>query len=272
VAETARTGEPDRYLAALLAPVPEREALLALAAFGAELARIPLRVVIEPIMGEIRLEWWRNAVAAPEGQSAGHRVADAMRAGIRRYALPPALLDGLIDARAEELAATPFADDAAVDAFLWRTEGVAFALAGRVMGLGPEGEDACRAAGRAYGLARQLLALPRSLSLGRVPLAHAQVAAAGLTEHEMLAGTAGPNAQALIQVHLAQIRASLAEARGHVRALPRHARLVFLPLALVPSYVRSLERRGGEALRAESQILPLTRVLRIASAHALGRL
>ena len=36
----ARAGEPDRYLAALLAPRTERADLLALAAFAAELARV----------------------------------------------------------------------------------------------------------------------------------------------------------------------------------------------------------------------------------------
>jgi phytoene synthase len=274
VAAIARAGEPDRYLAALLAPAPQREALLALAAFAAELARVPLRVVREPIMGEIRLEWWRKALASAEGDAAGHSVADAMRTAIRRHDLPAHLIDDMIDARALEFAAAPFPDDAAVQDFLWRTEGALLALAGRVVGLGTgeEAEDTCRAAGQAYGLARLLLGLPRSLSLGRVPLALSQVAAAGLSAHELLAGAGAAQADALIQANLAQIRGSLAEARRRIGRLPRRVRVAFLPLALVAPYVRQLERMGGRAVRAEVETLPLTRVSRIAGAHLLGRL
>ncbi|MFZ1106434.1 MAG: squalene synthase, partial [Hyphomicrobiaceae bacterium] len=71
-------------------------------------------------------------------------------------------------------------------------------------------------------------------------------------------------------------RGSLAEARRLVRPLPRRARVAFLPLALVEPYVRQLERHlertGGGALRTEVQIVPLTRVWRIAGAHLFGRL
>jgi phytoene synthase len=233
--------------------------------------------VREPVMGEIRLEWWRTALLSAEGDSAGHSVAAAMRAAIGRYGLPVAVLDDMIDARALELAAAPFADDAAVEDYLWRTEGALFALAGRILGAGADkvadraAEDACRAAGHAYGLARLLLGLPHSLSLGRVPLAATQVTAAGLSAHELLAGAGGAQAEVLLQACTAQIRGSLALARRHIALMPRRARLAFLPLALVGPYVRQLERQGGGALRTEVQILPLTRVWRIAAAHLSGR-
>jgi phytoene synthase len=278
VAAAARAGEPDRYLAALLAPAPQREALLALAALAAELSHIPQRVVREPMMGEIRLEWWRKALTSAEGDSAGHAVAEAMRTAILRHDLPVRLIDDMLDARALELMPAPFADDAAVEDFLWRTEGALFRLGCRVAGLPMDGavEAACRAAGQAYGLTRLILGLPRSLSLGRVPLAATQLAAARLSAHELLAGLAGTPVQALMQAHFAQIRGTLAEARRLVARLPRERRGTFLPLALVHPYVRQLERHvermGGGALRTEVQIVPLTRVWRIARAQVLGRL
>ena len=102
------------------------------------------------------------------------------------------------------------------------------------------------------------------------------MAAADLSAHELLAGTGGAQTGALIEAHFAQIRGSLAEARRLVRPLPRRARVAFLPLALVEPYVRQLERHvdrmGDEALRREVQIVPLTRVWRIAGAHLFGLL
>ena len=70
VAASARSGEPDRYLAALLAPPDARPHLLALAAFSSELARVPSLVTREPAMGEIRLQWWRDALAASDASRA----------------------------------------------------------------------------------------------------------------------------------------------------------------------------------------------------------
>jgi phytoene synthase len=49
-------------------------------------------------------------------------------------------------------------------------------------------------------------------------------------------------------------------------------RAAFLPLALVGPYLRVLERRGQNVLRQPTEIAPLTRVVRIAMAHWLGRI
>jgi phytoene synthase len=276
ITAVARAGEPDRYLAALLAPPSQREALRALAAFAAELARLPHRAVREPLMGEIRLEWWRAALGLGEGEgeSGGHAVVAAVRAAARDHGLPATLLAGMIDARAAELQLDPFQDDAALRDFLDKTEGALFALGCRVVGVGEGAEVAAAsaAAGRAYGLTRLLLGLPRTLSLGRIPLAETQVAAAGLTGPVLLAGAGGDKVNALMQAHFAQIRGSLAEARRLLRRWPRPYRIPFLPLALVPAYVRVLERRGGAALREEAEVVPLTRVWKVATAHLGGRL
>lgn len=270
----AKAGEPDRHLAALLAPPREREALLALAAFAGELARIPRLAVREPMMGEIRLQWWRDALARLEGERAGHAVADAVRQAARDFALPAALLDRMIEARTLELESAPFADDRALHEFLWHTEGALFALAARVVGLGSseEVEAACRFSGQAYGAARLLFGLPHSLSLGRVPLSQAQMAQAGVGAHDLLAGAGGAEVGALLAACRAEISENLAVARRLVQQLPRTSRLAFLPLALVGPYVRALERVSGNPLRQEARIAPLTRVLRIAAAHLFGRL
>jgi len=274
LAAVARAGEPDRYLAALLAPPPQRDALLALAAFSSELARIPLLVVHEPAMGEIRLQWWRDALELPPGVRAGHPVADAVREVARNHDLPPALLHGLIEARALELHAGPLPTEAALHDQLRKTEGSLFALAGRIVGLvpGPEAEAACAAAGHAYGMARLVLGLPQALSRGRVPLAQPQLEAAGLGPQELLSGAESAEVAVLLGNLRAQARDSLATALQFVAKLPRSQRVAFLPLALVGSYWRAVERPGPASLRQEVRLAPLTRVSRIAAAHLFGRL
>ena len=89
VIASARSGEPDRYLAALLAPPAARDALLALAAFSSELARVPRARPREPAMGEIRLQWWRDALAAPaRARAPAIPWPTRVRAAMHRYDLP----------------------------------------------------------------------------------------------------------------------------------------------------------------------------------------
>ena len=79
-----RRADPDRYLAALFAPADKRGHLLALYAFNVEIARVA-DTVREPMMGEIRLEWWRETLGrrAP-GHAAQPSVARALDRAVRR--------------------------------------------------------------------------------------------------------------------------------------------------------------------------------------------
>ena len=274
LAGTARSGEPDRYLAALLAHPEKREGLLALAEFSVELAAIPQRVVHEPAMGEIRLQWWHDALTLPPELRAGHPVADAVRKAAQVYGLSTPLLEALVDARLLLFHnAAPLSDET-LGAFLWKSEGVLFMLGAEVVGL-PRTVDVealCAAAGEAYGQVRILLALPRMLAHGRAPLAKSQLDAAGLTLDDLLGGPGESRIEGLAGSISAQIRRNLEVARQHLAGLTRFHRTVFLPLALVEPYLRALERAGPALLRQDIQIAPLTRVWAIGAAHLLGRL
>ena len=104
VRAAARQLDRDRYLAALLAPRRARDGLMALAAFHGEIARIPL-TVRESAIGDIRLQWWRDALLTPAGTATGNPIADAMRATMREHALPSEMLIKIIDAYADMLEA-----------------------------------------------------------------------------------------------------------------------------------------------------------------------
>jgi phytoene synthase len=275
VAASARSGEPDRYLAALLAPPTARADLLALAAFSNELARVPSLVTREPAMGEIRLQWWRDALAAPgAGARTGNPIADAVRTAMHRCDLPAALLLDMIDAREADLARQPMPDEAALSTYLWKSEGALFALAAGILRreTGVDVQAAAVAGGHAYGLARLLLGLPQALSHGRLPLPQSRLDASNVSSRELLSGDGGSNVAGLLASLCGEARKALATSRKHVADLPRPMQVAFLPLALVETYLRTLERPGRDALRAPAEIVPLTRVWRIAAAHWLGRI
>jgi phytoene synthase len=275
VAACARAGEPDRYLAALLAPTHARTGLLALAAFASEVARVPFIVSGEPAIGEIRLQWWRDALQPSQDLvRTGNPIADALRAAVERHALARGLLLDVIEARSFDLAGEAMADDAALHAYLWKSEGALFALAGRILapGSGADIDTAAATSAHAYGVARLLLGLARALSRGRLPLPQTRLDAAGVSRQQLLAGEGGCNVAALLADLRDEARSSLVTSRQHVANLPRATRAAFLPLALVASYLRTLQRPGRDLLRGPAEIAPLTRVVRIALAHWLGRI
>src|ERR1041385_2992054 len=63
LAALCRRHDRDRYQTALFAPADRREALFALYAFNYEIARVR-EIVSEPMLGQIRLQWWREVTAA----------------------------------------------------------------------------------------------------------------------------------------------------------------------------------------------------------------
>jgi phytoene synthase len=268
----ARDGEPDRYLSALLAPADARVLLLALAAYSAELRHIPEAVKREPLMGEIRLQWWRDTLQAlAKGERIGHPVADVLGDGICDGHLPLRLLLDVTDARAFDLTPGPFANEQALRVYLEHTESKLFLLATRVLGVTDSLDVTCRAAGEAYGLARLLLDLPHALARGCLRLA---VRAEGSSELELAlrSGRSDDGVRQLLAGLASQARRTLGAARQTVHGMPRHVRVAFLPLALVEPYLAACEQQGRDPLHQVSEVAPIVRVCRIAIGHWLGRI
>jgi phytoene synthase len=65
-AALVRADDRDRYLAAQLAPPVARTRLIALLAVNAEVARVA-QAAREPLLAEMRLNWWRDAILAALG-------------------------------------------------------------------------------------------------------------------------------------------------------------------------------------------------------------
>jgi phytoene synthase len=274
VVVAARAGEPDRYLAALLAPSHARPHLLALAAFAAELARVPQRAKREPAMGRIRLEWWREAIEATGGQRrTGNPVADAMRAAMETCQLPAAVLVEVIDAHEPELARQGLADEAALAGYLWSSQGALFALAGGILSRGSEADlrPAAAVAGQAYGLARLLMDLPHALARGWVAIPQSRLDAFRVTNAQLWSSQAQSRAAGLVANLCGEARAALARSRQLATNLPRAVGPAFLPLALVETYLRALEEQVRSNPRSPPRVAPLRRVWRMAVAHWLGR-
>ncbi len=179
-------GDPDRFRAAMAAPLAARGVLFPLYAFTLEVARAPW-VTQEPMIAEMRLQWWRDALEelAGTGTARRHEVVDAMG-----FVDAPAaeLLEVLIDARRWDIEKAAFADEAAFEGYIDRTAGHLMWTAARLLGAVDGMEADIRKIAYAAGLARFLQAVPDLEAAGRIPLVDGRPDAVAALADQALAG------------------------------------------------------------------------------------
>src|SRR6201996_6291922 len=137
LAQSVRDADPDRYFATLFAPPAMRPHLFALYAFNADVARVS-ESVREPMLGAIRLEWWRETVeGAAKGTPRNHDVARGLAAIFAERRLEAAPLEALIAARAFDSSADRLPDFTAFEAYVDSTSSALMRLAASVLGTEP---------------------------------------------------------------------------------------------------------------------------------------
>ena len=269
---SARAWEFDRYLSALLSPRDVRQDLINLAAFAGEIERIPT-IVTEPMMGEIRLQWWRDALENTDlSLRSGHPIADAIRDTAARHVLPLGLLMGFIDAQTTKLHDETLADDQALGSHFAKTESALFELALRVVGCTDEiAHTVALSSGQAYGIARLLIELPALWAQGHILIPANRLAAAKLTVAQVRAGVDRDRILPVLNALVAEARRHLLAARRLMTQLSRAQRDALLPLAVVEPYLRAFERVRRDPLREPLEIAPLRRVWALWLTHLRGR-
>ena len=264
-----RRHDPDRYFSALFAPAAKRKQLFAVYALNYELARIS-QSVRDPMMGEIRLQWWRDEIAAAWDHRPGtHDVTRALAAVFGIAHLPQSLFDAMIDARAFDFTHEMFPTTAALEDYARATSGSLMKLAARILGCGETLDAAADEAGIAYALTGILRAIPFHAARGKVFLPEDLLRAVGLSREELLAGQGGEKLKAVVAQLSLKARAHWAEAR---KARPRRAIAAILPAALVPLYLKCLKRRWFELFRHQAIVAVHRRQFALLAAATRGRL
>ena len=234
-AATLRELDRDRYFSTLVLPVSARPAITALYGFSAEIAAVRERAH-EPAPGEIRLQWWRDALQGQgHGEVRQNPLADALLSAIEEYHLPTAPLVRLIEARRFDLYQDPMPDVPTFEGYAGETVSVLFQLAAMVLNGGEtiEAGDAAGHLGVAQALTGHLRAFGYNASRGRVFLPLSIFAANGAREQEIFAGreTAGILAARRQLCELA--REHLVKAEAGIRSLPRRLKPAFVSVGLL---------------------------------------
>ena len=245
-----RRHDRDRFQTALFAPAARRDALFALYAFNYEIARAR-ESVTQPALGRIRLEWWRENVAAAygDGPVRRHPAVEALTATIREARLTRVHLDRMIDAREADFDDDPPASLAALEDYAEGTSSRLVYLALEAAGVRNRAENqaAYQAAyhvGIAYALSGLLRALP--LRTGTVrPIIPVDIAArSGLNLGDARSMRGSPALQAAVAEIAATAEAHLRAARGARDAVPRAALSSLLTAVIADRWLRQLSRAG----------------------------
>ena len=247
-ANMLRGEDPDRYFACLFAPDDKRKHLFALYAFSLELARIR-EIVSDPMMGEIRMQWWRDVLSGEgRGEVNANPIAAALLDTVHRFNLPVQALRNLIESRAFDLYDDPMPSQSDLEGYCGETCSSLIRLVSLVLAGGhdPGGADACGHAGVAFAITGLLRALPWHAARGQLYVPADILQKQSVTREQVLSGQMTP---AFCNV-LAEMRAL---ARHHYDAalngaaqMDACARAALMPLAVVPLYLKLMEKGSYE--------------------------
>jgi len=244
-----RRYDHDRYLTVLFAPEDRREALFALYAFNLEVAKTR-EAVSEPLLGQIRLQWWRDSLAGiAAGAARRHEVVTPLAEAVHRFGLDRQLMEALIDARERDLALDdqPIADLDDLEAYARATNGPLYRLALQVLGV--EGE-AAHAAAEEVGVAWALTGLTRAVPFHarhkRLFLPRSLLEREGADVGDVFELRSPPGLHSAARAVADRARTRLDEARSRRRQVPRQATPALLSGRLADGYLRRLAQAGHD--------------------------
>ncbi len=267
--QLARETAYDRYIQALMIkPKDLRTDFLVLAAFHGELARIPL-LVREPMMGDVRLQWWRDVVAATKfmaddaAPDFGSPLANHVAELIVRFPTAQKAFLSAIDARQAELDAHAFANSSDFETYLDGVGGALLSVGMHVLGVDEEEAEntALRAGGRAVACGELALRLRRLASLGRLPALPVAMQQGESSSPQTSEAHSEQQISQAINVLAVEALASVKAYRELQSDLSTEMTLAVLPLALVEPYFKALHNGSSRQVRADNPKSPLARLM-----------
>jgi len=233
----------DRFLVTLFAPAELREDLFSLYAFNHEVAKIR-EAVSEPMLGEIRLQWWREAIEGiAEGKPRNHEVVLPLAEAIQKHGLEAEMFIKVIDTRAADIydenpkTLTDFED------YLGATSGNLMKIAAMICG--ERDEDVLSLSydlGQVWGLIGTIRALRYHISLGRLSLPQDIMDDYGVSRQGIMAMEEGENIKNLVQVLCVSAQQYLDQIVSDKKIIAKQIRPIFLLVALSRSYLNMIKK------------------------------
>jgi len=264
-AVNVRQYDPDRFFASLFAGAEGHRALVPLYAFNLEIARIR-ETVSEPMLGQIRLQWWREAIdEIYAGAPRNHPVAVALGAVIARHNPTRSRFEGVIDGREFDLEGRPPDTLEDLAAYVSATSGELTCLALELLGTRDEDSMAIgHHAGVAWALTGLLRAIPFHAAQGRSYLPE-------ISGQQMQQSPKSEPVRAAAERMAAAALDADAVFRRSVSRLARQSRPAVLHNVLARPTLRRLQKAGFDPFSSRP-LTPAGRRMRVAWSGLTGRM
>lgn len=273
MAEETRRQDRDRFLCTLFAPEEVREGLFTLLAFNAEIAR-SREMVREALLGEIRLQWWRDAIeriySQPDGDFADHQIVAELAKVVKHYGLSRELFDQLIDARSRDMIDEPPKDEAELRSYAFGTAATLNALLLEVSRSSEGGAtEAERQAVEHIGVAWSLTGILRASSIlakyKRVYIPQTLMLECGFDSYMFMEQKSSSAIQKAVQ-HISQLAwTEIMQARVLLKGrADKRVRSIGLQASLAEMYLKRIERLDHNPFSAKIEAGRAGRQMRLA--------
>ncbi len=244
-ASATKKHDYDRFLITLFAKSEIREDLYSLYAFNHEVAKIR-EAVSEPMLGEIRLQWWREAIEGiAEGKPRNHEVVLPLNAAFHRHGLTADMFMRVIDARAADIYDENPAELSDFESYLGNTSGNLMEIAAWMLG---EREQRVLSLthdlGLVWGLIGTLRALRYQISLNKLSLPQDLLDEYGVSKRELFSMEATDGIRAMVGALCQNAERYLKQIADEKSTLSKDVRSLFLLTALSHSYLNMIKKAG----------------------------
>jgi len=271
--DSLRRHDRDRYLSALFVPAERRAAVVALYSFNYEIAKTR-EVVSEPLLGRIRLQWWREAIEEAYERSAAraHEVMTPLAAAIREHRLSRGHFDAMIEARELDLADEAPPSLAALEDYCEATSGRLQRLVLETLDVrDDDSAEAAREVGTAYALVGLIRATPFHARARRHHIPAEIAREVGLDPATLFELRPSPPLAAAVERLARRAHQHLARARSLRRRLAKAALPALLPARIASGYLRDIEAVGGNVFDPRLPARAGRSVMRLAWGAVTGR-
>jgi len=258
--KAAQSGSSFHYSFRLLDPA-RRTAITALYAFCREVDDA-VDEVADPDIARVKLAWWRTEVDALFKGSPHHPVAMALLPVVRRYGLPEAHLQTVIDGMQMDLDTVRYLDFAGLELYCHRVAGVVGLMSAEIFGYA---DPATRGYARDLGVAFQLTNIIRDVGedarRGRIYLPQDDLARFGVASSDLLRARSSPEFARLMAFEVDRARSWYDRALGQLPASDRRAQRAGLAMAAIyRTLLDEIARDGYQVLDRRIALTPLRKL------------
>lgn len=260
----------DRYLTILYAPEKKRNALYGLYAFNYEISSIR-EAVSEPMLGEIRLQWWREAIDdIYQGKTRNHEIIPSLAAAVAENNLPRDMLMAVIEGRAQDLYDENPATMSELEDYLAITAGNLSSLAVHILG-----QRDIDGLARRMGIAWGYVGLIRSITY-HISLKKSYIPSQLMEKHNVsskfLSQDQPEEMKCILEELYDQAEQNLNYIHENRNRIGSESRSVFLLSSLARSYMKTIKKADYNAFKLEEKAAALSRHWRLLMSALFNRI